>query len=308
MAYKKDYDKILTRLTTILARLNDGEALGVQELANEFNVSTRTIQRDFNERLISFRIFQKNRKWKMQEGCKLEKTTSIEETIILEIIEKMSENIGGQFFSKTKKLLQKIKNDDYNPFYTKLNIEDISDKLNEVQELESAIKSKNTLLCKYKINKTIEIKINPLKIVNYEGFWYLVAIDTKNNTLKKYYLKNLFNIKTVNDKFEVTKELDELLDNSVSIWFQEDIEPFEVRLHIEDEIVKYFQRKPISKTQVIEKYHSDGSLEIKVIITHEMEILPIIKYWLPYIKIIEPKWINDILDKQIDAYYNFKDR
>lgn len=68
MTYKHDYDKILTRLTTILQRLNDGEALSVTELANEFNVSSRTIQRDFNERLIAFPVVQINKKWQMQDG------------------------------------------------------------------------------------------------------------------------------------------------------------------------------------------------------------------------------------------------
>jgi len=52
MAYGHDYDKILTRLISILARLNDGEALSVKE----FNISERTIQRDFHERLVSFSI------------------------------------------------------------------------------------------------------------------------------------------------------------------------------------------------------------------------------------------------------------
>ncbi|MDQ1338350.1 MAG: hypothetical protein QG617_1317, partial [Campylobacterota bacterium] len=51
MAYKHDYDKILTRLSCILSRLNDGEALSVKDLAKEFNTSERTVQRDFNERL-----------------------------------------------------------------------------------------------------------------------------------------------------------------------------------------------------------------------------------------------------------------
>ena len=54
MPYKHNCDTILTRLTVILSRLNDGEALSVTELAKEFNVSERTIQRDFNERLIPF--------------------------------------------------------------------------------------------------------------------------------------------------------------------------------------------------------------------------------------------------------------
>ena len=45
--YKHDYDKTLLRIMTILTKLNDGERLSVKELAEEFNVSTRTIQRDF---------------------------------------------------------------------------------------------------------------------------------------------------------------------------------------------------------------------------------------------------------------------
>ena len=45
MPYKHDYDKILTRLTIILSRLNDGEALSVTGLTKEFNVSGRGLSR-----------------------------------------------------------------------------------------------------------------------------------------------------------------------------------------------------------------------------------------------------------------------
>ena len=43
---KHDYDKILYRLTTIWQRLREGEILSVKDLAEEFNVTTKTIQRD----------------------------------------------------------------------------------------------------------------------------------------------------------------------------------------------------------------------------------------------------------------------
>jgi len=111
MAYKHNYDKILTRLTNILSKLNDGEALSVKELAEEFNVSSKTIQRDFNERLNDFPIYQDKRKWKMQDGFKVEKTKSLEEQLVLDIIEKMTESIGGKFATTSHKLLSKIKNE-----------------------------------------------------------------------------------------------------------------------------------------------------------------------------------------------------
>jgi predicted DNA-binding transcriptional regulator YafY len=303
MAYKHDYDKILTRLTSILSRLNDGESLSVKELAEEFNVSTKTIQRDFNERLVSFPIYQENKKWKMADGFKLEKTTTIEDAIVLDIIDKLTESIGTGFYSKAKKLLSKIKNDDYNPIYTKLNIEDISDKLKEIQLLESAIKDKKIIDAIYDFEKyKKEVSIKPLKIVNFEGFWYLVGLDSRNDTLKKYYLKNISSIKLLDENFATTSKIDELLKNSISVWFQEDNEPFEVKLHISKIISKFFKRKPISPNQIIESLYEDGSMDIVIRITHEMEILPIVKYWLPHIKILEPIWITEILENELKMY------
>jgi predicted DNA-binding transcriptional regulator YafY len=305
MAYKHDYDKALTRLVTILTKLYNGEELSVKELAEEFNVSTRTIQRDFNDRLISFPIYQENRLWKMQEGFKIEKTSSIEDQVVLDIMEKLVDGVGSKFSSKAKTLLSKIKNDELNPIYAKLNMEDISDKLISIQELERAVNSNFIVKCNYKLkeNETYPIKIKPLKIANYEGYWYLIALDINDkDRLKKYYLKNIFNIKTTQSQFEVDSKLEELLNNSISIWFQQNTEPFEVKINVSNVISKYIQRKTIAPTQVIESVYEDGSVDIIVKVTHEMEIIPIIKYWLPYMKVLEPKWIDTKICDDLKVY------
>lgn len=52
----KKYDKALYRITIIQQRLFEGYTLDKLELANEFNVSEKTIQRDINERLNSLQI------------------------------------------------------------------------------------------------------------------------------------------------------------------------------------------------------------------------------------------------------------
>ena len=241
MAYKHDYDKILTRLTSILSKLNDGESLSVKELAVEFNTSDRTIQRDFNERLVSFPIFQENKKWKMRDGFRVEKTKSLEDELVLDIIEKITESIGGQFATKSQRLLSKIKNQDYNPIYAKLNIEDITDKFSEIQVIENSIKEKMEIECSYdnERNKIYNTTLQPLKIANYEGFWYLIAL--RKETLQKYYLKNISNVKATQTKFTTDSKLDTALDNSLSIWFQKDVEPFEVKIHANSVATKYFR-------------------------------------------------------------------
>jgi predicted DNA-binding transcriptional regulator YafY len=301
MAYKHDYDKILTRLTTILSRLNDGEALSVKELAQEFNTSDRTIQRDFNERLVSFPIYQENKKWKMQDGFRVEKTKSLEDEIVLDIIEKITEGIGGKFSTKAHKLLSKIKNEDFNPVYTKLNIEDISDKFAQIQILESAIKEKREIKITYddETHGSFRATVQPLKIVNYEGFWYLVALH--RDILKKYYLKNISNPILQEEKFQSSSKLDRLLENSISVWFQKDVEPFEVRLFADKSATKYFKRRALP-TQQIESLYNDGTMEFSIKITHEMEIIPIVKYWIPHLFVVEPVWLKEIIEEDLKNY------
>jgi len=302
MRYKHDYDKALTRLRVILQRLNDGESLGVKELADEFGVSTRTIQRDFNEKLVaSYPIFQEKKKWKMQDGFKIEKIRDIDDKIVLDIIEKITDGIGGNFATKSKKLLSKIKNEEYTPIYTKLNIEDISDKIEDINLLETAIKNKTVIECSYVYdnNKRYNSTLKPLKIVNYEGFWYLIAIN--KDELKKYYLKEIKNIKLTDTLFEIDKKIDNLLKNSISIWFNENAEPFTVKLLALKVASKYFKRRPLP-TQTINSINSDDSIEFSIKITHKMEILPIIKYWIPYLKVLEPKWLDDIVKQDLLEY------
>ena len=301
MAYKHDYDKILTRLTVILSKLNDGEALSVKELAKEFNTSDRTIQRDFNERLVSFPIYQENKKWKMQDGFRVEKTKSLEDELVLDIIEKITEGIGGKFATKSHKLLSKIKNEDFNPIYTKLNIEDISDKFSDIQILETAIKEKKEIKCSYDDEKhsIYFTTIQPLKIVNFEGFWYLIAL--RDDVLKKYYLKNISNPKITDTIFITDNKLDTLLDKSISVWFQKDVEPFEVKLYADKSAARFFKRRPLP-TQKVESINTDGTMEFTLKITHEMEILPIVKYWIPHLFVIEPEWVQEIVQEDLEEY------
>ncbi len=301
MGYKHDYDKILTRLTLILARLNDGEALSVKELAEEFNVSTKTLQRDFNQRLSSFPIYQDKRRWKMQDGFKIEKTKSLQEKLVLDIIEKMTEDIGGKFAITSHRVLSKIKNEDFNPIYTKLNIEDIGDRLDDLQHIEKAIKNKTELTFSYENERegTFRTNIQPLKIVNYEGFWYLLAL--KDKRVQKYYLKTLSNIEETNIVFEVEDNIEELLKNSINIWFKSDVEPFEVKIYADAVATKYFKRRALP-TQTIETLSKDGTMEFTVNITDEMEIIPIVKYWLPHLRVLEPLWIGEMINEDLKKF------
>ena len=299
-----DYDKILTRLTVILSRLYQAEQLKPSDLAKEFNVSERTIQRDFKDRLIHFPIYYENKHWKMQKDFKIEKNISIEDAITLDILENFSSNFGKKFHDKTSTILKKLKNRQYSPIFTKLNMEDISSEYESMISFEDAITQKYQIEVKY-ISRYKEeiIVINPIKIVNFEGLWYLVATDTKN-ILKSYYIKNITLLKKLDTKFEIPKKVEEILNNAISIWFSED-EPFEVILEIDNYVAKYFKSKPISNTQKIIN-EDEQKLTISVMATNDMEIIPIVKSWMPFIKVLSPSRIHESVRDETRKFLNLK--
>jgi predicted DNA-binding transcriptional regulator YafY len=303
MGYKHDYDKAMTRLTTILTRLYQSEELSVTELAQEFAVSTRTIQRDFNDRLYNLPIEQIKKKWKLREGCTIAKTLPIDELVVSQIIEKMSQDIGGEFYTKTKNILSRIQNNEFNPIYTRIDMEDLSGHLQSIAVVEEAIRQKQSFKALYKTdNEAKEVELNPLKLANFEGFWYLIAHDPVNDYAKKYHFKSLSGITPLDKTFERNPKLDDVLENAMGIWFRYKAEPFEVRLSVTPEIAKFFRRKPLSKTQTISSVGTDGSMEITVKITHEMEIIPIVQYWMPNMRVIEPEWIHERIMENIKGY------
>ena len=54
----KERELLAQRIVDIITQLNMGETLDIDELAAQFNVSKRTIQRDINSRLAFFPLIK----------------------------------------------------------------------------------------------------------------------------------------------------------------------------------------------------------------------------------------------------------
>jgi len=76
----------------------------------------------------------------------------------------------------------------------------------------------------------------------------------------------------------------------------------ELRLFIDGSVARYFRLKPLAPTQSIIGEDADGSIEVLLEITHPMEIVPIIKYWLPMIRVLEPRQIDEQIRQDLRRY------
>lgn len=303
MPYKHDYDRALTRLVDILSKLYKGEKPTIKELAEEFGVCTKTIQRDFSQRLYKFPIVRDGNRFCMEEGYRLEKRHDIKDMLVLDVLERISEGIGAEFATRALALLSKLKNDDFNPLYTKIEMEDISKKAHEIALLESAIKEKREIAFLYDFGDfSYGLDVQPLRIICFDGFWYLLGVDARNGIIKKYYLNGILDIEIKESRFIVKKELQERLGNAINIWFDANEKPFKVTLLADAEIAKYLHRRPIAKSQIIESIGADGAMELSLKITNYYEVVPAILFWIPHLKVVSPKELDDIVKERLQGY------
>lgn len=286
---KHDYDKILYRLTTIWSRLREGETLSVKELATEFNVSTKTIQRDFNERLADKMPIQKvGHRWKVMDGYSIDKNLSFEEDLILDILKEISTSMGTSFSSQASTLFSKIQNNHQNPIYSKIEIEDISNKIFIIKQLQEAIE--NSLQVEFNYKKKYRF-IKPYKITTFDGYWYLYGEDILDMKLKTFYIKDIVQLTVSTNSFIKDTQATRNLENAINIWFEPNSKPFEVKLLAKPQIAKYFERRALSNTQKIIEIKDDKSIVLSLFATSEQEIITEVKKWFPHLLVISPIYI-----------------
>ncbi len=301
---KNDYDKILFRLTNIWQRLRESEILSVKELAEEFNVSTKTIQRDFNERLIHLLPIEKSgHNWKVTDGHSIDKNLSLEEDIVLDVLKEIAKSMGTDFGYKASSMFSKLQNSHDNPIYSKIEIEDILDKTYIIEQLQKAISNSTQVKFHYKDKTRL---VEPYKITAFEGYWYLYANDIKVNKLKTYYIKDINKLIITDNSFKKSDLAQKKLEAALNVWFEPNAEFFDVRLLAKPDIAKYFKRRPLSKSQIITKEFQDGSLEIFLQATSENEVIYELKKWQPSLLVIEPKSITKKILKMSQEFFTMQ--
>jgi len=289
----KQYTTTLNILLNILKRLYRGEKLSTKNIAEDYETSLRTAQR-------YIKYFQEagfNLK-KQNNFYTLETIVDENQEVLFESIESIIKNAGleNEIMPSLKKL--KMMNKE-SVFYSKIDIEKVD--VSIFTQIENAIRSKNKIKIQYKMdNKIIPIIIKPLKISNFEGYWYVNALD-ENNNYKTFHIKSIQSIEVLKQKFRVKENLLKNLDKAINVWFDPTKEIIQVELFADEFATKYLERLPLSSTQKIIKNNDNTSI-IYIEITDKMEILRKLLMWIPNLVVIEPKWLKEEVDGMIDRY------
>ena len=284
------HDKISTRLSLILTKLNSGERFTLEQIADEFNVSIRTCQRDINERFSYLPIKKENGYYYLEEYC-LGKLNfeDIKNFAALSGIKNLYPNLNNDF-------IVDLLNSKINQIYLikGYEYENLKSRSKEFELLNIAIVTHHQIEFKYNGKKRM---VNPYKLINTTGIWYLSADE--NGTLKTYTFSKISNLKSLDSNFKPNNEFLKIIKQNSAIWFSQD--KIEVILEIDISIVEYFTRRKLLPEQKILEKKKDHYI-VSTTVSYEEEILKIVRYWIPHIKIISPTNLYDKLQKQLKGY------
>jgi len=289
------HDTLVQRLAMMLVKLNQGESLDPRALAQEFGVNVRTIQRDINERFGYLPLEKIDGAYRM--------TPAFLGRLTLKDIDRFAAlaGVAGLFPSLSVEFLRDIFDARVEPalLVKGHNYEDLRGKERAFKDIERAIVACRRVRFTYPGNggpKTYEV--DPHKLVNLKGIWYLAA--RHDGRLKTFSFSKLDLPAVTDTVFEPDPKLLEQLQADDGIWTSD--KPIEVVLTVDAQAAPYFRRRKLIANQVIDKELADGGLIVSAKVGHANQVLPIVRYWIPHLRIIAPRPLADEFDRGLREF------
>ncbi|AKL98466.1 helix-turn-helix transcriptional regulator [Endomicrobium proavitum] len=299
-------NEILTKIKRLMYLINalDKGSIKLSKLALELSISPRTLQRDIKIlELANFVIYSPEKGvYAFMEGHSLQRMQlDKKEAAMLALFSDISGSLGATF-SKTYETLSKklIQQKTENPFYIKLS-KGHAYTANEVTKIiEKAVNDCEKIHISYEDSPDNPRPIEPLKIVLFDGFWYLLAFGDKR-ALLKLRLEKIISARPSGKYFKKSKNIAKILDESVSMWI-ENKRNIKAQLLISDYAAKYFKSKNFFPRQKVIKTYKNGSMLIQCTASTHTEIIHIILSWIPHIIVKSPKELVGLVEEKVKTY------
>lgn len=275
-------EKLAQRLSHILALLHQNDAVDKHQLAQMFGVDVRTIERDLGERLYGIAERSAEGGWQLMHHAR--------STIPARHLHEYAKLAGTEHLfpdTSLRYLLTQLETPEARRA-TQVQAtahEDLRTQSAHTPQLftqlQTAIEQRNTCRFTYK-NKPRHAQ--PYRLINKNGVWYLAAVE--EDRLKNFSVALITTLQVdETSRFTPNPAHQDYIDAKDDVWFTEGTT--EVLLRVAPEAVHYFTRRPLLPQQQ-QRLDTDGSLLVTTHINHQQQLLPVVRYWLPHVRILQP--------------------
>ena len=291
------HDTLVYRLSRILFKLNQGEAVEPRALAREFSVNLRTIQRDLNVRLAELQLHKVGACYAINPAYLGKfKLPDVERFASRAGVQGLYPDLRSQFSSDLNAIQSMSALDVRGHQY-----EDLRGLEAQFKDVQAAIVKQRCIRFSYRKSDASETYVEeaqPYKLVNQKGIWYVIAlVETK---LKTYAFTRMSGLWLSGTCFALEPAVQQKIATNDSIWMGEQMT--RIQMTVAAEVACYFQRRKLIPNQVIEETLPNGSLVVRANISHQNQILPIMRYWIPHVRIVQPAQWQHALESSLRSY------
>ena len=178
--------------------------------------------------------------------------------------------------------------------------EDLSEQQGIFNQLEEAVL--NCRLLNLEMLKEGHLKpyfaLEPYRLINTKGIWYLAAVH--DGRLKTFGVGKIRSVQVRTETFTRDPAIESSVLTEEGIWHSPQAQ--KVQLSVAPDAAAYFKRRQLIPHQKVLREASDGSLTVETTVGHPNQILPIVRYWIPSVRIVSPVAWNNELIRQLADY------
>jgi predicted DNA-binding transcriptional regulator YafY len=291
------HDTLVYRLSEVLTKLNQGQSLDPRVLADEFGVNLRTIQRDLNVRFAGLPLIKAEGLYRMDKAY-LGKLSihDIQRFAVFSgisgLFPDMSEQFLKEIFSARAKDVWLVRGHHY---------EDLRDHREMFAGLEQAIVERHTVQFRYeKVSGNTKLRnaVEPYKLINQKGIWYLAGWD--DGKLKSFAISRMTALMVDESTYLPRPHVEKELADSDGVWLG--AVRRRVLIQVGGSAAAFFKRRNLLPNQLIEREIEGGAILVSTTVVHSDEVLPIIRYWIPHVRILEPPEYQQLLELGLADY------
>jgi predicted DNA-binding transcriptional regulator YafY len=282
------------RLAKLLVKLNNGVHLDIKTLASEFNVSERTIIRDIGRLESTELVLQRDaqqRYYLETNSTGVFKQKDIRSFAKISGIQNLYPNLTTSFLTKLldrEQLTYEARGYAY---------EDASKFENLLKMFSEAIERNQQIGFLYNNEPRV---VEPYRLIHHHGSWYLAAV--RKGRLLTYRVSRIARSYQQHElsAFEPNLDILKQLEDEDGIWFGQ--EKSEVILKVHADVVLHFMQRQLLPEQELVKTLEDGGILVSSKISHTMQLLPLVRYWIPHVEIVSPEHLQDELEVGLKGY------
>ena len=298
----KKHEKLAYRLADIIIRLNDGERLNIDTLTQDYQVCTRTLKRDFQERLAMLDFSEIGPQFYRLSPKKVGylDTVEIKRFANFASVQDLLPQIDRQFFQQQLNQSILVKGFAY---------ENIQERMHDFKAINQAISECQYIEFDYRKvsdsttdNNSKHHRLAPYHLLNKNGIWYVVG--RWNEQTRTFCFTQISNLKVNAETFECSEDIKSEIVATDSLFIGSQIS--EIVLQVNAKVAGYFERRDLLPNQELVHRLDSGDLLLVCKEVHPRDVIPIVQYWIPHVRVISPNSFQRQMEEVLRGYLGTK--